>query len=83
MENTGIIKVQIKIAKVRFAVAENGDCKIDSRTVVGVNAKKAAADIKKEYGGKVIILEKSYTIEHFNVIGGTFVPCSDPETEEE
>lgn len=82
MENTGIIKVQIKIAKVRFAVAENGDCKVDTRVIVGVSAKKAVADIKKEFGGKVIILEKSYDIEHFNVIGGTFVPCSDPDKEE-
>ena len=86
-ENVGIIKVEVKIARVRYAVNENGECVVHVQDFWGMNAKKAAATVKKENKGKVIILEKSFTVRSYNVIGGTFVerteqPDDDEEPEE-
>lgn len=82
-ENTGVITVEVKVATVRYALNENGECVIYSRNFFGMSAKKAAALIKKENKGKVIILEKSYEVRHYDVIGGTFVPSEEPEETEE
>ena len=82
-ENVGIIKVEVKVAKVRYAVNENGECVVHVQDFWGMNAKKAAATVKKENKGKVIILEKSYSVLPFNVIGGTFVERTEQPDEED
>ena len=82
-ENSGIITVDVKVATVRYAVNENGECVVHSRQFFGMNAKKAAALIKKVNKGKVIILDKSYIVKRYDVVGGTFAPSEEPEEAEE
>lgn len=82
-ENVGIIKVEVKVARVRYSVNEGGECVTHVEDFWGMNAKKAAATVKKEYKGKVIILDKSYSVLPFNVIGGTFVERTEQPDEDE
>lgn len=81
-ENTGVITVEVKVATVRYAINENGECVVYSRDFFGMNAKKAAALVKKENKGKVIILEKTYDVIRYDVVGGTFMPSEEPEETE-
>lgn len=82
-ENSGIITVDVKVATVRYAINEKGECVVHSRQFFGMNAKKAAALVKKENKGKVIILDKSYVVIRYDVVGGTFLPSEEPEETEE
>lgn len=82
-ENTGIITVEVKVATVRYALNEKGECVVHSRQFFGMNAKKAAALVKKENKGKVIILDKTYNVISYDVVGGTFMPSEEPEETEE
>ena len=82
-ENNGIITVEVKVAHVRYAVNKDGECAVLTRDFFGMNAKKAAALIKKENKGKVIILGKSYDVTQYDVVGGTFMPSEEPEETEE
>ena len=82
-ENQSIITVDVKVATVRYAVNENGECVVRSRKFFGMNAKKAAAIVKKENKGKVIILDKSYDVITYDVIGGDFMTSEEPEETEE
>lgn len=82
-ENSGVITVSVKVATVRYALNEKGECVVHSRQFFGMNAKKAAALIKKLNKGKVIILDKSYVVESYDVVGGTFAPSEEPEETEE
>lgn len=82
-ENTNVVTVMAQVATVRYAINENGECVVHSHQFFGMSAKKAAALIKKEYKGKVIILEKTYDIIHYDVVGGTFIPLEEPEEPEE
>ena len=82
-ENQSIITVDVKVATVRYAVNEGGECVVRSRKFFGMNAKKAAAIVKKENKGKVIILDKSYNVITYDVVGGTFIPSEEPEETEE
>lgn len=82
-ENTGVITVEVKVAHVRYAVNDGGECVVLTRNFFGMNAKKAAALVKKENKGKVIILEKNYDVIQYDVVGGTFIPSEEPEETEE
>ena len=82
-ENSGVITVDVKVATVRYALNENGECVVHSRQFFGMSSKKAAALIKKENKGKVIILDKSYIVKRYDVAGGTFVQSEEPEETEE
>lgn len=83
LKNNGVITVDVKVATVRYALNEEGECVVHSDKYFGMNAKKAAALIKKENKGKVIILDKSYIVKRYNVSGGIFTPSEEPEETEE